>query len=164
MCSRNRTVERASRGSGNRAGEIGSRALVPVPAPKSQLLRWRVDPAGYDVRTLPDQIATNSEHRLAHLVGRNSIKVWLPVLIVVAPSLGCQSSTDATSITRNSLCPTCTATVPPTLSFRSTILDYLQQLDSPTSQVTNLLQLPKLRTRVRFPSPAPIALVPTVLV
>ena len=148
-------MERASQGSGNKGGEIGSRALVPVPAPKSQRLRWRVDPAGYDVRTLPDQIATNCEHRLVHLVGRNSIKVWLPILIVVAPSLRCQSSTDATSIIRNSLCPTCTATVPPTLSFRSTILDYLQQLDLPTSQVTNLPQLPKLRTRVRFSSPAP---------
>jgi len=66
-----------------------------------------------------------------------------------------QSSTDATSITRNSLCPTRTATVPPTLSFRSTILDYLQKLDSPTSRVTNLPQLPKLRTRVLFSSPAP---------
>ena len=89
---------------------------MPVPAPESQLLRWRVAPAGYDVRTLPDLIATNSKHRLAHLVGRNSIKVWLPILIVGAPSLRCQSSTDATSITRNSLCPTRTATVPPTLS------------------------------------------------
>jgi hypothetical protein len=148
-------VERASRGSGNRGGEIGSRALVPVPAPKWQLLRWRVDPAGYDVRTLPDQIATNSEHRLAHLVGRNSIKVWLPILIVVAPSLRCQRSTDATSITRNSLCPTCTATVPSTLSFRITIFDYLQTLNPPTSRVTNLTQLRKLRTRVRFSSPAP---------
>jgi len=73
---------------------------VPIPAPKSQLLRSRVDPAGYDVRTLPEDIATNSEHRLAHLVGRSSIKEWLPILIVVAPSLRCQRSTDATSITR----------------------------------------------------------------
>ena len=101
---------------------------MPVPAPKSQLLRWRVDHDGYDVRTLSDLIATNSEHRLAHLVGRNSIKVWLPVLIVVAPSLRCQSSTDATSITRNSLCPTRIATVPPTLSFRSTISVYLRNV------------------------------------
>jgi hypothetical protein len=101
---------------------------VPVPARKSQLLQWRVDTAGYDDRTLPDQIATNSKHRLAHLVGRNSIKVGLPILIVVAPSLRFQSSTDATSITRNSFCPTRTATVPPTLSFRSTTLDYLRNI------------------------------------
>ena len=137
---------------------------MPVSAPKSQLLRWRFDPARYDVRTLLDQIATNSENRLAHLVGGNSIKVWLPTLIVVGPTLRGQSSTDATSITRNSLCPARTATVPPTLSFRSVILDYLQKLDSSTSQVTNLPQLPKLRTRVRFPSPAPTILVSIPLI
>ena len=58
---------------------------MTVPLPKSQLLRWRIDPTGYDIRTLLDQIATDSEHRLADLVGRNSIKVWLPNLIVAAP-------------------------------------------------------------------------------
>ena len=149
-------MERASQGSDNRGGVIGSRVLVPLP--KSQLLRWRVDPAGYDECTLPEQIATN-EHRLVHLVGRDSVKVWPPILIVLAPMLRCHSSTDATSITRSSLCPICTATVPPTLSFRNTIFDNWQQLDLPTSQVTNLPQLPKLRTRVRFPSPAPTILV-----
>lgn len=141
-------MERASQGSGNREGEIGSGGLVPIPAPKSQLLRWRVDSARYDVRTLPDQTATDSKHRLAHLVGRNSIKVWLPNLIVMAPSLRCKSSTGATSITRNSLCPTCTATVPPMLSLWNTILDYLQQLDLLTSQVTNLPQFPNFLTGV----------------
>lgn len=59
---------------------------MPVPAPKSQLLRPRVDPAGYDVRTWPAQTASNGEHRLAHLVERNSIKVWLPNLGVVTTS------------------------------------------------------------------------------
>jgi hypothetical protein len=33
-------------------------------------------------------------------------------------------------------------------------LDCLNKLDSPIWQVTNLPQLPKLRTRVRFSSPA----------
>ena len=148
-------MERASQGSGEKGGEIGSRALVPVPAPKSQLLRWRVDPVGYDFRALSDQIATKSEHRLAHLVGRNSVKVWLPMRIVVAPPLRCQSSTDATSITRNSLCPARFATVPPTLSFWRTLLDYLRKLDSPTLRVTNLPQFLKLKARVRFSSHAP---------
>jgi hypothetical protein len=69
-------VERASQGSGNTGGEIGSRALVPVPAPKTQFLRWRVDTDGYGFCTLPDQIATNSEHRLMHVVGGNSIEAW----------------------------------------------------------------------------------------
>ena len=147
-------MERASFGSGNRRCVIGSKALVLVPAPKSRLLRWRVDTAGYDVRTLPDQIATDGAHRIAHLVGRNSVKVFLPIPIVVTPSLGWQRSIDVTSVTRNSLCPTCTATVPPTLSFWSRILDCLNKLDSPIWQVTNLPQLPKLRTRVRFSSPA----------
>ena len=64
-------------------------------------------------------------------------------------------STDATSITRNSLGPTHSATVWRTLSFRSTILDYLQQFDLLTWQVSNLTLLPKLKTPFRFPSPAP---------
>jgi hypothetical protein len=59
---------------------------VPVPAPKSQLLRRRVDPDGYDLRTWPAQTASNCEHRLAQLVERNSIKVWLPNLNVVTTS------------------------------------------------------------------------------
>ena len=114
---------------------------MPVPAPKSLLRRWRVDGAGYDVVTLPERILTNREHRLARMFGRDSMEVWLPVVFVVTPSLRCQRSTDATSIRQISLCPTRTATVPPTLSFKRTIVEYLQDLDSPTSRVINLIQL-----------------------